>query len=75
METITIKDDVITKTITHIDTYSKKALEAELSEIEKELKEVEKQPDELMLPNDSKMVRIEELEREAEDIKSKLSVK
>lgn len=69
-EIISIRGDEIIKTITYTETFSKKALEAELLDIENQLKELEKEPDEIMMPNDSKMMRRDELERRKEEIKS-----
>lgn len=72
METISIKGDVVTKTITQVETFSKKDLEARLVEIKNTLNDVDKMPDEITMPNDFKFQTKKQLEEEREDINSKL---
>lgn len=61
-----ISEDLARKTITtNIDL---KALRKELKDIEKEIKDLEKQPNEIMMPNDSKFFRVEQLQNRKEEI-------
>jgi hypothetical protein len=68
----TIDKDTIKKITHKEDIIDLKVLRIELESLEKELKDLEKEPDEITVPNDEKLFRVESIEVKKKEINNLL---